>query len=86
MGWNNPNIQLTYPLNPKMCMRATWTKKRKTYVKADNQFMRAINFRTSFYATKYIFASHPIEPPIIDGGFSFNLFDTFISEIYVADT
>lgn len=80
MGWNNPNIHLTFPLSPKLCMKATWKKKRKTYIKADVRFLRAINFRTSFFATRFIFSSRPIEPPPINCAFIYNVVDTYDSQ------
>ncbi|SEL31537.1 DUF4238 domain-containing protein [Paenibacillus sp. OK003] len=71
-GWNNPNIHLTFPLDSTMCLRATWGNKRKTYVKASPRFIRAINFRTSFFSTRYIFSPRPIESPSLDGHFIYN--------------
>lgn len=79
-GWSNPNIHLTFPLNSTMCLRATWGRKRKTYIKASPRFIRAINFRTSFFATRYIFSPRPIEPPLLDGLFIYNMFDVYESK------
>lgn len=79
-GWSNPNIHLTFPLDSTMCLRATWGRKRKTYIKASAEFIRAINFRTSFFATRYIFSSRPIEPPLLDGIFIYNVFDIYESK------
>ncbi|MED4582515.1 DUF4238 domain-containing protein [Brevibacillus choshinensis] len=79
-GWNNPNIHLTFPLDSTMCLRATWGRKRKPYIKATPRFIKAINFRTSFFATRYIFSSRPIEPPFLDGGFIFNMVDVYESK------
>ncbi|WP_186314446.1 DUF4238 domain-containing protein [Bacillus velezensis] len=79
-GWNNPNIHLTLPLNSTMCLRATWGRKRKLYVKASSEFIRAINFRTAFFATRYIFSSRQIEPPVLNGIFSYNLSDIYESK------
>ncbi|AMA74133.1 hypothetical protein ACH33_15780 [Aneurinibacillus sp. XH2] len=59
VGWNNPNIQLTFPLSPSMCFLGTWTKKRNLYKVADIRFVRAVNFRTAFFATRYLFGSRP---------------------------
>lgn len=61
-------------------MRATWRKKRKTYIKADMRFMRAINFRTGFFATRFIYSSRPIEPPLLQGGFNYNSADTYSNQ------
>ncbi|WP_405105669.1 DUF4238 domain-containing protein [Paenibacillus sp. FSL K6-1217] len=79
-GWENPGIHLTFPLSSNMCLRATWTKRSKIYVKADLKFMRAINFRTSFYATRYVFSSRPILPPPIDSSFFYNEIDIYESK------
>ncbi len=80
LGWNNPNIQLTFPLSPNLCLKATWRKNRKTYIKANLQFLRAVNFRTSFYATQYVFSSRPIETPQLDSFFVWNTSDVFVPE------
>ncbi|XKO55426.1 DUF4238 domain-containing protein [Lysinibacillus fusiformis] len=80
MGWNNPNIHLTFPLDSTMCLRATWGRKRKTYIKASPTFMRAVNFRTSFFATRYVFSSRPIEPLLLDGAFLYNMSDIYESK------
>lgn len=79
-GWENPNIHLTFPLSSNMCMYATWKKKGKNYQQASKKFIRAVNFRTSFFATRYIFSSCRIEPPPINGTFIFNIYDTYNSK------
>ncbi|MED4040352.1 DUF4238 domain-containing protein [Niallia taxi] len=79
-GWNNPNIHLTFPLDSTMCLRATWGRRRKIYIKANSEFMRAINFRTSFFATRYIFSSRPIDSPFLDGTFIYNKTDIYESK------
>lgn len=76
-GWTNPNIHLTFPITPGLCMFATWDKKKNTYFNADLRFMKAVNFRTSFFATRFIFSSRPITPPPISGIFNYNIFDTY---------
>jgi len=80
MGWNNPNIQLTFPLDSSMCLLATWGRKRRDFIKADSGFIRAINFRTVFFATRYVFSSRPIEVPLIDIKFLFNEEDIYESK------
>ena len=55
MGWKNTNAELIFPINPEMCMKATWTKKKSVYVKADTKFIKHANFWISTYSNRYIF-------------------------------
>ncbi len=59
-GFNSsPDVQVTFPLNKKMCLFGTWYRYRRIVERVTSDEVETINFETFKYSNKYLYASTP---------------------------
>ncbi|WP_407308780.1 DUF4238 domain-containing protein [Desulfosporosinus sp. SB140] len=57
IGFGHAGAQITFPLNPKMCLFGEWERSRKIIEKVDADEVNDINFETYKYSDKFVYSN-----------------------------
>lgn len=54
---SSPNVQVTFPLTPKICLFGSWGRYRRLIEYIDTKEVKEINFETFKYSYQYLYSS-----------------------------
>jgi hypothetical protein len=57
IGFANPKAQITFPLNPKICLFGEWDRSRRIIEKIDDNEVNDINFEMYKYSDKFVYSN-----------------------------
>lgn len=56
IGFGHPKAQITFPLNPKICLFGEWARSRRTIQLIDDDEVKNINFEAYKFSDKFLFS------------------------------